>query len=339
VQTLVEGALESSLRPVDDLGNLLVPPDEERRMCTLRSCGILGTPETSEFDSITALAKKMFNVEMCFVSLVDQDRQWFKSHQGLASRETPRSLAFCSVVVYISKTLVVLDAKHDERFSDNELVTGAPFIRFYAGAPVQVEGSVMGTLCILDTKPREAFSPEEVDLLEHMAVLVEHAVMQHKESVIMNQEKQRLRPLIAESTAPVFGMDTAGICNEWNSKAEQVLGFAANDVIGRDFFQTLCPPGEDEAYMRGILKTAQDFQQGDESICTVMRTANSQKNVDMILSCAPRFMNATFSGMVFVGQNMDTLGGALPQIPRSVLAHACSVAAHDDPDTIPGTSA
>lgn len=131
-----------------------------------------------------------------------------------------------------------------------------------AGAPVQVEGSVVGTLCILDTKPREAFSPEEVDLLEHMAVLVEHAVMQHKvsqiesvitpltnqcqESVIMNQEKQRLRPLIAESTAPVFGMDTAGICNEWNSKAEQVLGFAASDVIGHDFFQTLCPPGEDE---------------------------------------------------------------------------------------------
>ena len=131
-----------------------------------------------------------------------------------------------------------------------------------AGAPVQVEGSVVGTLCILDTKPRKAFSPEEVDLLEHMAVLVEHAVMQHKvsqiesvitpltnqcqESVIMNQEKQRLRPLIEESTAPVFGMDTAGVCNEWNSKAEQVLGFAANDVIGRDFFQTLCPPGEDE---------------------------------------------------------------------------------------------
>jgi len=128
---------------------------EEERIKALHRLDILDTPGEERFDRFTRLATASFGVPMALVSLVDTDRQWFKSCIGIDSPGTPRSVAFCSHAVALDDLLVVPDARLDERFADNPLVTGAPHIRFYAGQPVRsLDGQPLGTLCIIDTRPR-----------------------------------------------------------------------------------------------------------------------------------------------------------------------------------------
>lgn len=132
------------------------PEDEDRRIQTLRSLCVLDTQAEERFDRITRLASRLFDVPIALVSLVDTDRQWFKSRQGLDATETPRAVSFCGHAILRGEAMVVPDAAHDERFADNPLVTGEPNIRFYAGCPVQApDGQRMGTLCIIDREPRE----------------------------------------------------------------------------------------------------------------------------------------------------------------------------------------
>lgn len=128
---------------------------EEERIKALHRLDILDTPGEERFDRFTRLATASFGVPIALVSLVDTDRQWFKSCIGLDAPGTPRSVAFCSHAVALDDLLVVPDARLDERFAANPLVTGAPHIRFYAGQPVRsLDGQPLGTLCIIDTHPR-----------------------------------------------------------------------------------------------------------------------------------------------------------------------------------------
>jgi CheY-like chemotaxis protein len=139
-----------------------VPSDEERRIASLRGTGVLDTAPEERFDRITRLAAALFNVPIALVSLVDEDRQWFKSCYGLDAKETPRDAAFCAHVVYDREPIIVPDAFQDARFADNPLVVNDPRIRFYAGCPLILDdGSCVGSLCIIDTRPR---SVEESDL-------------------------------------------------------------------------------------------------------------------------------------------------------------------------------
>ncbi len=155
---------------------MLTPPfpaNEIERVEALRRLRVLDTPPEERFDLITHLATTAFNVPIALVSLVDSDRQWFKSLQGLTVRETPRSLSFCGHALFSDEILLVPDALQDERFHDNTLVTGNPGIRFYAGCPVHTpEGHVVGTLCLIDRKPR-SLTKEEHQLLRGMASWVE----------------------------------------------------------------------------------------------------------------------------------------------------------------------
>jgi len=139
-----------------------IPSDEERRIAALRGTGVLDTAPEERFDRITRLAAALFNVPIALVSLVDEDRQWFKSCYGLDAKETPRDAAFCAHVVYDREPIIVPDAFQDARFADNPLVVNDPRIRFYAGCPLILDdGSCVGSLCIIDTRPR---SVEETDL-------------------------------------------------------------------------------------------------------------------------------------------------------------------------------
>ncbi len=149
------------------------PPDEARRLEALRSLEILDTPPDERFDRLTRIATALFDVPVALVSLVDADRQWFKSHQGLDVSETPREMAFCSHAILTEGPMVVNDADRDDRFADNPLVTGPPHVRFYAGAPLEVgDGGRVGTLCLLDHRPR-SISQTQLDLLRDLAELVE----------------------------------------------------------------------------------------------------------------------------------------------------------------------
>jgi len=133
-----------------------LPRNEAKRLEALRSLLILDTPPEERFDRISAFAAKEFDVPISLVSLVDRDRQWFKSNFGLDVCETARDVSFCGHAINKSEPLVVPDALRDPRFADNPLVTGHPFIRFYAGAGLRLPyGQVVGTLCIMDRRPRE----------------------------------------------------------------------------------------------------------------------------------------------------------------------------------------
>lgn len=138
------------------------PENEPQRLQALRHCSILDTPAEERFDRLTRLAQQIFGTQMALISLVDSGRQWFKSRQGLDACETGRDVSFCGHAILTPETLTVSNALNDPRFHDNPLVTGAPHIRFYAGAPLtSADGYRIGTLCIIDDKPRELTVAEQ----------------------------------------------------------------------------------------------------------------------------------------------------------------------------------
>jgi diguanylate cyclase (GGDEF)-like protein len=153
------------------------PEDEENRLRTLRSINILDTPAEERFDRLTRLAKRMFNVPIALVSLIDENRQWFKSRDGLDISETSREISFCAHAILNNEIFIIPDATKDARFADNPLVVDKPYIRFYAGCPLRyIDGSMLGSLCIIDTKPR-TFSEEDYEAIKDLAELAEHELM------------------------------------------------------------------------------------------------------------------------------------------------------------------
>jgi phosphoribosyl 1,2-cyclic phosphodiesterase len=133
-----------------------LPADEAQRLAALYELSVLDTPPEERFDRITRIAAATFDVPIALISLVDKDRQWFKSCVGINVSETPREVAFCAHAVEQRADVVVPDTLRDDRFADNPLVTAGPRIRFYAGAPLLLKnGACLGTLCIVDTRPRQ----------------------------------------------------------------------------------------------------------------------------------------------------------------------------------------
>lgn len=150
-----------------------VPLDETVRLLSLHSLRIMDSAPEERFDRVTRMAARLFDVGICLVSLVDADRQWFKSKQGLDACQTPREVSFCGHAILEERAFVVEDAHADERFADNPLVTGNPTVRFYAGYPVHSpDGRRIGTLCLIDNKPRR-FSADEAQTLKDFAALVD----------------------------------------------------------------------------------------------------------------------------------------------------------------------
>lgn len=150
-----------------------IPADEPARLAALRRYEILDTEDEVAFDRVTRLASALFGVPVALVSFVDAHRQWFKSCVGLADRETPREWSFCSHAILEPEVLVVPDALVDPRFEDNPLVTGPVHIRFYAGAPLRTRAGLgLGTLCVIDTRPRHDFGSLERERLADLAALV-----------------------------------------------------------------------------------------------------------------------------------------------------------------------
>jgi len=155
-------------------------PREAERQAALDSYRILDTDCDESFDRLTRLASAVTGSSMATITLVDRDRQWFKSKVGIANDETPRKDSFCAHAILGDDIMVVEDAALDERFAGNPLVTGDPNIRFYAGVPLVTRGGLgLGTLCVLDSKPRQ-LSEEHRKLLRDIAAMAAEEMELHR---------------------------------------------------------------------------------------------------------------------------------------------------------------
>ncbi|WP_144777647.1 ATP-binding protein [Marinobacter maritimus] len=153
-----------------------LPANESARQATLDQLRILDTPPEARFDRLTRMAARLLNVPIALISLIDRDRQWFKSCVGLDVSETPRSISFCGHAILDRQPLVIEDTWEDERFCDNPLVTGTPNIRFYAGTPLHsADGQALGTLCVIDRKPH-TLSEEDRQSLRDLADCAEEQI-------------------------------------------------------------------------------------------------------------------------------------------------------------------
>ncbi|MGN8343329.1 diguanylate cyclase [Pseudomonas sp. SMV71] len=153
------------------------PENEATRLNSLHSLKLLDTAPEERFDRLTRLARRLFNVPIALVTLVDANRQWFKSNAGLDASESGRDVSFCGHAILQDQIMEVCDARQDERFHDNPFVTDSPGIRFYAGQPLGLaDGSKLGTLCLIDTRPRK-LDDEERELLRDLARMAEEEMI------------------------------------------------------------------------------------------------------------------------------------------------------------------
>lgn len=161
-----------------------IPAEDQERLRDLRRLELLDTPDDPNLQRLVDLAAEVLEAPIALVSLVDETRQWFLARHGLATRETPREMAFCAHTITAGEVMVVPDALEDDRFSTNPLVVGEPHIRFYAGAPLSSpEGHALGSFCVIDRKPHN-FTHAQLELLEQLAQMVQRELFFRREAAL-----------------------------------------------------------------------------------------------------------------------------------------------------------
>jgi CheY-like chemotaxis protein len=163
-----------------------LPPDEEARLAAVQRLGLLDTEAEDRFDRHARLAAAALDMPIALVTLIDRDRQWYKSHIGFDFSETPRDIGFCSHAILGDAPLIVTDALQDDRFAENPAVVGDPRVRFYAGVPLKTaDGARVGAVCVVDHKPRQ-LSPAQLRMLEDVARLLEDELSQQPDTPVAN---------------------------------------------------------------------------------------------------------------------------------------------------------
>lgn len=220
------------------------PARESERLAVLRELAVLDTPPEAPFDRIVACAATLTGAPVALITLIDDTRQWFKASLGVAIRQTPRTEALCATAVIFGQTLVVNDASLDRRFANNPLVLGDPKIRAYLGAPIRVQGYVLGTVCAIDLIPR-VWSSMEIDALEHLAAatasLLEMRVAQ-KDAVRLAAKLEDLsrsdrcfRTIYEAVSEGVALLDADGVIIDANPRAAVLLERSLTRLLGTGF--------------------------------------------------------------------------------------------------------
>lgn len=208
-----------------------LPADEVARIAELQRYEVLDTLAEASFDRITRLAARLFEVPIAVVSLVDRERQWFKSEQGLGVAQTPRDIAFCAHTILGDEVMVVDDAEADARFATNPLVVADPKIRFYAGAPLTTSrGFRLGTLCLIDRQPR-ALSAAQRQVLEDLAGITMRELELRRERLVAERDAKQVRELVAALPVPVL-VATQGEVRFVNAAFVELTGRMPNALRG-----------------------------------------------------------------------------------------------------------
>ena len=214
-----------------------VPSDERQRLAVLRNLGVLDTPVEESYERVVRLAARLFDVPIALVSLVDEHRQWFKARFGVEVQETSRDLAFCAHAIAAENDdmFVVTDAVADPRFADNPFVLGESGIRFYAGQPLSVHGHRVGTLCVVDRRPRQLTDVERETLRDLASVVEDLLSRRELQAVVIELESSESRKaqILATMHDGLILQDASGSIVEWNQAAGRMLGLTGDELGGR----------------------------------------------------------------------------------------------------------
>lgn len=215
--------------------NFPIPANESGRLSALRALEIIDTGPEESFDRVTRVVSTIFEAPICLISIVDEEREWFKSSCGLSATEMPRDGSFCAHAIMGDEVMTVPDAREDSRFADRSSVTGPPGIRAYAGAPLRSsDGYNLGTLCVIDTKPRE-FTDDQIRILEDMSQVVVDLIEQRLSKKSLNKEQQFRDGILSSVSAIVYFLDEKGLFQFVNSKWEKWHNRTLQDVQGRHY--------------------------------------------------------------------------------------------------------
>lgn len=287
-----------------------IPDNERERLDALYQYAILDTPPEASFDQLTQLAARVCAVPIALISLIDSDRQWFKSQVGLTSRETSRESAFCAHTILDPNPLVVEDAATDPRFAQNELVLGDPGIRFYAAVPLlTAKGLALGSLCVIDRRPR-VLTGKQLSTLQLLAMqVVEHLELRRaaeafrRQSVLFERVQQiahiggwalDLRSKVltwTEETYRIHGVNR----DEYSPTVESALGFYTADgasVIRHameraisagtryDIELQIARPDGERRWVRVVGQREDDLQQSPQRLCGVFQDISARRTLE-----------------------------------------------------------
>jgi PAS domain S-box-containing protein len=252
-----------------------LPHNESERLSALREYRLLDTAAEEELDDLTHLAAQICGTPISMITLVDQDRQWFKSLYGIEVHETPRDISFCARTILEEDLLLVPDTLSDERFVRNPFVTGEPKVRFYAGTPlVTPQGHTLGTICVLDTVPRE-LTPAQKDALRRLGrqtvVLMNSRLnaARLKESEAMERESQRfLQGTLDALTSHIAVLDEKGVIVAVNKAWRHFAGSATKCGIG-DNYLDICASENSATWSEGtaVAQGIRAVLEGQKDFC------------------------------------------------------------------------
>jgi len=295
-----------------------IPVNESDRLVALDRYDILDTMPEQEYDDLTQLAADICGTPIALISLVDRDRQWFKSRVGLDATETPRDISFCGHAVAANAILNVPDATQDPRFADNPLVVNDPSIRFYVGVPLKTpDNFTLGTLCVIDRQPRD-LTPLQIQQLEALSRMV----ISQLELRLSNQSLRLLASVVETSNDAIITRNLNGIITSWNPAAERIFGYRQAEIVGQSIsmffppdrlaeeqvfidrlkrfervedFETirLCKNGT-QKYASVTVSSLRDLSGNIVGISGVIRDISDRKQVEMALRESEEFNRSIF---------------------------------------------
>ncbi|MBT3808020.1 MAG: GAF domain-containing sensor histidine kinase [Rhodospirillaceae bacterium] len=305
-----------------------IPPDEPERLENLLSLEVLDTRINYQLETITQIASRTFGAPIALVSLVDSERQWFKAKWGLDVSETPREQAFCAHAIMDRETMVVKDATEDERFSSNPLVTGDPSIRFYAGAPLVTQsGYSIGTLCVIDDKPRFA-TVDELATLQQLATLAVGILQNETKHAKLQAQTQSVS---ADDTNPELLLSS--LAHELRTPLGHIMGFAelmqtelANDDVGIRHSGFLDIVRQSSEHLCRLVDNLIRFEQSSFTDSLSLEPIDLNGKIDQVVQSFSGAVAAKTQSLAYAdnGQNISVLADhtSLRQILTNLISNA-----------------